>query len=336
MIRLTKHFLLNDEPGAAGGGDPVVDRGDELEPKAAPVAAVVDTSDDASKDVKDALKLEKAPPDDDKGDEDKSDDDKGDDKEDKEGKRKDTRVPLDRHTAILNKERAQRAELETKLAQYERGGQIAAVNADITALEESVAKLEKDYATALTDGEIDKATSIMAEIRKADRQITNATSDMRVTAEIARATETARYNVALERVESAYPTLNPDHDDFDSAELVEVAELKSAFELQGKTPTVALQKAVDILLGKETVKQKEAIDVKPRVAEKDVAAERKAAAVTKAVEAVNKTPPNAGRVGLDSDKMGGDLKAEDVLKMSQEDFSKLSDSALAKLRGDEV
>ena len=78
------------------------------------------------------------------------------------------------------------------------------------------------------------------------------------------------------------------------------------------------------------------MDVKPRVADKDVAAERKAAAVAKTVEAISKTPPSTTRVGMDSNAMGGDLKAADVLKMTQEDFAKLSDSALAKMRGDEI
>ena len=40
-------------------------------------------------------------------------------------------------------------------------------------------------------------------------------------------------------------------------------------------------------------------------------------------------------IGLDSDKMGT-LDAKQVMKMSQEEFAKLDEKALAKLRGDEV
>lgn len=332
MIILKKYLFRNDDTGESGGGEAVLDRGDDLEPKVV-AAAEPEGTDPASKALIADLKLEKAPPADDKGD------DKGDEKDDdkdEDDKRKGARIPLDRHEKILAKERAARTELEGKLAEYQRGGQVAAINADITALETSVVKLEKEYATALVDGEIDKATAIMVEIRKAERDMSEAKSDMKIEAAEARATERARYNVTLERIEASYPTLNPDHEDFNAELMGEVAELKSAYESRGRTPTAALQKAVDLLIGAETAKQKDATTVTPRVAEKDVAAERKAAAVTKTVAAVNKTPPSANRVGLDSDKLGGDLSANDVVKMDQDDFAKLSDSALAKMRGDEL
>ncbi len=339
MITFLKYPLMDITPGAAGGGEstaaPAVDRGDELPEEKAPAAAQVDTSDATSAEVKAALKVDDKGAPDDKGD--KGAEDDKDDKDDKDGKTsKDSRIPLSRHQAILERERAARTSLEAQLAQFQQGAKIATANADITALEEEVGKLEKAYNTAVADGEVDKATKLMAEIRMTDRKITETTSAMRITAEVARATEKVRYNTALERVEEAYPVLNPDHDDFDSALLLEVAELKGAYEVQGKTPTEALQKAVKLLVGGKTTAQKDAVDVKPRVADKDVAAERKAAAVTKTVEAISKTPPSTTRVGMDSNAMGGDLKAADVLKMTQEDFAKLSDSALAKMRGDEI
>lgn len=329
MIILKKYLFRNNDEGESGGSEAVLDRGDDLEPKAA-VVVEPEGTDPASKALIADLKLEKTPPADEGKDEGKEED------KDEDDKRKGARIPLDRHEKILAKERAARTELETKLAEYQRGGQVAAINADITGLEASVLKLEKEYATALTDGEIDKATAIMADIRKSEREMAEAKSDMKIEAAEARATERARYNVTLERIEGSYTRLNPDHEDFDPELLGEVAELKSAYESRGRTPTAALQKAVDLLLGAETAKQKDATTVTPRVAEKDVAAERKAAAVVKTVAAVNKTPPNANRVGLDSDKLGGDLSANDVVNMSQDDFAKLSDSALAKMRGDEI
>jgi hypothetical protein len=39
---------------------------------------------------------------------------------------------------------------------------------------------------------------------------------------------------------------------------------------------------------------------------------------------------------LDSDKAGGALTAKDVMKLSQDDFGKLSDEMLARMRGDEL
>ena len=260
---------------------------------------------------------------------------KADDKVEHDDKKKDSRIPLSRHKEILEKERAARTELEQKLAQYQQGGQIADVNAEITAAENSVIKLEKDYATLLTDGEIEKAAAVMNQIRNAERQMAEAKSDMKIHAAEIRATERARYNTALERVELAFPTLNPDHDDYDEEAMGEVADLKSAYEMKGLTPTAALQKAVKMIVEPRTTKQTAATETKPNVSEKDIAAERKADAVNKTVKAVTKTPPSLSKVGLDSDKLGGGkIDAAAVMAMSQKEFAGLSEATLAEMRGD--
>lgn len=316
---LNKFFRLCDpEPGDSGS----VDRGDTLpednvvvedvkdDPKVKELAAEIDA--DAETDEEETKEEAKDEP-----------------------KKKDSRIPLSRHKEILEKEREQRAALERQLAQYQQGKQIANVNEEITALENNVLKLEKEYASLLTDGEIDKATAVMQQIRKAERDMAEAKSDMKIHAAEIRATERARYNTALERVEAAFPTLNPDHEDYDEAAMAEVADLKSAYEMKGLTPTAALQKAVKMIVEPRTTRQEVATSSNPRVSEKDIAAERKKGAVEKTVKAVTKTPPSLSRVGLDGDKMGGGAdSAEAVMKMSQSEFAKLSEEALARLRGD--
>jgi hypothetical protein len=260
------------------------------------------------------------------------------DEEEVEAKpKKDARIPLSRHKEILEKERAIRAELEAKYAKSQQGGQLADFNEQITATENSIMKMEKEYAALLTDGEIDKATALMSQIRRAEREMNEAKSDMKIHAAEVRNTERARYNIALERVELAFPTLNPDHEDYDEEAMAEVADLKSAYEMKGLTPTQALQKAVKMIVEPRTTKQEVATTSSPRVGEKDVAAERKAAAVKKTVEAVAKTPPNLSKNGLDSDKAGGGaLDAKSVMKMSQAEFAKLNPETLAQMRGDTI
>ena len=252
-----------------------------------------------------------------------------------EAEKKESRIPESRHKAILEKEREKRADLERQLAQYQQGNQIANVNEQITAAEDSVMKMEKEYASLLTDGEIDKAAEKMQQIRRAERDMAEAKSDMKIHAAEIRATERARFNTTLERIEVAYPTLNPDHDDYDQAVMDEVVELKDAYLMKGLTPTVALQKAVRALVEPRTTKQEMATTTKPNVSEKDVATERKKEAVAKGIKASATTPPNLSRSGLDSDKMGGgahDIKS--VMAMSQKEFAKLSDEQLAVMRGD--
>ena len=313
---LNKFFRLCDPESDTGG----TDRGDNL-PEDNVVADVEDVKDDPKvKELKEEIDAE------------------AEEAKDEEPKaKKDSRIPLSRHKEILEKEREQRASLERQLAQYQNGQQVANVNEEITALENSVLKLEKEYANLLTDGEIDKATAVMQQIRKAERDMAESKSDMKIHAAEIRATERARYSTALERVEAAFPTLNPDHDDYDEAAMAEVADLKSAYEMKGLTPTAALQKAVKMIVEPRTTRQEVATSSNPRVGEKDIAAERKKDAVEKTVKAVGKTPPSLSRVGLDGDKLGGGANsAEAVMKMSQREFAQLSEEALAKMRGDDL
>ena len=251
-------------------------------------------------------------------------------------KKREQRIPLSRHKDMLEKERTRRADLERQLAQYQRGNDVATLNEDITAAEDSILKMEQDYNELLSDGELKQASALMTKIRQTERSIVEAKSDMKIAAAESRATERARYNLVLERIETAYPQLNEDHEDFDADLMEDVIDLKDAYQRKGLTPTAAMQKAVDKVVGTANKRQEAVIDTTPRVTTKDVAAERKKAAVSKTMDAVSRTPPSTARVGLDSNKAGGALTASDVIKLSQDDFRQLPDSALAKMRGDEL
>lgn len=326
---IEKFFPLRSTDDDAGGG--YVDRGDELEPT--PPKEELDAAEEKARAAEEALKKEL-----DSADEDDVDPEDPDAEEKAEKKpRKDTRIPLSRHKEILEKEREARAQLERELAKYHKGSELADINEQITAAEDSILKMEKEYAQLLTDGEIDKATALMAQIRKTERSMAEARSDMKIQAAEARNTERARYNITLERIESAFPTLNPDHEDFDEDVMAEVVDLKEAYQMKGMTPTQALQKAVKMLVEPRTTRQEIATSAAPRVSEKDIAAERKAAAVKKATEAAEKTPPTLTRVGKDGDKLGGGkYDAEQIMKMSQKEFAALSEEDLAKMRGDDL
>lgn len=256
-------------------------------------------------------------------------------------KGKDTRIPLSRHKDLLEKERAKRADLERQLAQYQKGREVAAANEDITKAEDKILELEKQYSKLMSDGETDKAAETMTKIRRMERDVVEQKAEMKIAAAEARATEAARYNIVLERVEAAYPELNEDHDDYDEEVAQDVLDLKAAYQSRrGMTPSAALQAAVTKLLGKKTPGQKDAVDVTPRVPKdgkspEEVAAERKRKAVEKALDADKRTPPNTSKMGLDSDKMGGGMvSARDAMKMPDEDFNKLDEKTLARMRGD--
>lgn len=347
-MNLSKQALLRrlhrpaGDDGSDTGGTETVDRGDDFTPTGDDDDLDPDNPDkgsDGKATEKSSLRSDKgAPKDGDKSDDDKDgekDGEKDDDKEETKGRRKDTRIPLSRHQQLLERERAARQAAEQQLAKFQHGQKVASINEDLTKQEDKILAMEKSYNKLMADGETDKAAELMSQIRRAEREIVEAKAEMRTAAAVAQATETARYNIALERVEEAYPQLNPDSDEFDEELLGDVADLKAVYERRGDTPTSALQKAVKKLVKVEGRAQEDATEVKPRVTEKDIAAERRKQAVGKTTDAVRRQPPDTSVTGMDSDKAGR-LTPKDILDMTQDDFAKLTDKELAKLRGDEL
>lgn len=265
-----------DDGSDTGGTDvSLADRGDDF----------VATDDDASEAPAKAAKPDesalKNPFED--GEEDEDAEGEGEDAEAEaaKAKNKNARIPLNRHKEILAKERQQREALEQRLAQYERGQQVAQTNEELTSLEDSILAMERKYNSLLADGEIEQATALMSKIRQTERQIVETKAEMRSQAAEVRARESARYDIALERIEESYPELNPDDDAYDKELVVDVIDLKAVYQGRGMPPTKALQAAVKKLLGQDTRAQRNATDVTPRVTDQDIAAERKKGAVQK-------------------------------------------------------
>lgn len=308
------------------------DRGDDFTPTPdheddKPVDKALDT--DVPDDLKDLV--DKAEVDKDKTEVDK---DKAEVDKDKDGKRKDTRIPLARHEALIAREREQRQELERRLAAAEKGKEVVKLNDQLTKLETDVLAMERQYNKLLADGETDKASELMTKIRQTERAIVQQTAAAQIAASVAEATENARYNIALERVEEAYPQLNEDSAEFNPELLADVADMKAVYQSRGMTPTQALQKAVKRLLGQDTGAQKTATDVNPRVTEKDVATERRRASTAAATDAIKRTAPSLKDTGLDHDKAGGGLTPAAIMSMSQAQFAKLSEEQKSRARGD--
>lgn len=259
--------------------------------------------------------------------------------EDKEGKRKETRIPIARHKEILERERTEKDKALAKLAQYEGAEDLVKTNEELTKAENKLLELEGQYAKLLTDGKPEEAAKVMGEIRKLDRGINQKHLDLASAATEVRAYERARYDTTVERVEEAYPILNVDHDDYDAAKTSKVLTVAAAYRHGGMTPSAALQEAVKDLLGApETKKQENAVETKARVTEAEAAkAKREEAARKKAADASSQQPARLDKAGLDADKLGGKgLSGVDVMKLSFEDFSKLDETAKARMRGDVV
>ena len=343
-------YLRPDDGESGGGGSAAVDRGDDFTPtgpdapKTAPAAPEV-TAEDLTKLPKTKGLRSEAPAPEDEADVDPDNPDgdpnaeKGVD-DDKKA-RKDTRIPLARHKEILAKERSAREVLERQLAQTKQAEQLASSNEKIAEAETKLLEMEKQYAKMVSDGEHEKAAALMAQIRVTERGINQARTAFEVQASEARAYERVQYDNTVERLEAAYPVLNEDHEDFDAELMAEVVELRDGFIATGRyTRAQAIKKAAETLVGVKTAKQATAVKTDVRVTEADVAKakaeERAAAQRAKNGKVAAAQPPNPKGVGADHDKMGGVVTAEAVMKMKHEDFVKLREADLARLRGDEL
>jgi hypothetical protein len=255
-------------------------------------------------------------------------------------KGKDSRIPLARHEAVLAKERERRVGLEAENARLRQTQQAAAAGVEMDAAETALAAQEDTYEGLLADGKLAEAKALRVEMRRAERAI----SDQRTAANNeliqARAVETVRYDTTVERLELAYPAINPDHDDFDKELTGEVLDLKASFQASGLAPSAALQKAVKYVFpATQTGAQKTATDATVRVsstAAQDAIDKAKGKAVTRNTDASARQPASTARVGMDHDKAGGTLSAKHVIGMHQDAFAKLDDATLAKMRGDEL
>ena len=349
-----RFFAPTDGEGSDLGGD----RGDDFEstdedPAVMKAAADKAEAEKAAKQAKDEGEEKEAKAKAEAEAKAKKPDAKDDEDEDKKvDKRKDDRIPASRHKEILEKERARADELEKKLARYEGGQKVADINEDIKKVEDQVSKLDEEYSSLITDGKHKEAAEKMAQIRRLEREIAEERTNLKAAAATAQAVEKIRYDTTVDRLEAAYPILNPDHEDHDADKAQDVVDLAASYRLRrGMTPAEAIQKAAKTLLGAENKRQESAVETKARVdkeeaeklaakAGKDAAKEaedkRKRDQVAKNIEADKKQPPSTAKIGADTDKAGGGIDAKSVMKMSHDEFVKLDEDTLAKMRGDEL
>ena len=243
-------------------------------------------------------------------------------------------IPVDRHEKLLKKERARREELEAQLQQSRAGQEVVKVNDSLEKIEDTLVSMEEKYNDLLAEGDTKGAAALMTQIRRKNAELNALAAQHRDAEVMARAVEKVRYDEALDRIEEAFPELDPDADEYDSEIFQDVVDLMQAGRARGLSPTKALQRAVQRVMGVDTAAQKRAVTATPRVNEDSVASRRRGDAVKRNIDAARRTPPATHRVGAGNDAAGGALTAKAVLQMSEDEFAKLSDKDLARLRGD--
>lgn len=301
--------------GVAGAGDDIpMDRGDEVK---SPL-------DGAGKE--DVVKGDKL----DEGDETPEEKAEREKQEAEEAKKRNIRIPKSRFDEAQAKARAREQALLEEIERLKGGQQASATQKAVSDMRSKIEELQDKYEDLILDGKKDEARKIRKQVDAMREELVEYQTSVKSDAARKAAVDELSYNAQLAGFEAKYPALNPEHEDFDEDRTNEVATLLNAFVKSGTKRSDALAKAVRYVLGAPP-------EQKVSDAAKALAEERAKKAREKAAEADKKQPPSNAKVGLDSDKAGkGGEQGIDVMRMSQDKFSKLDEETKARLRGDEL
>lgn len=238
------------------------------------------------------------------------------------------RIPKSRFDDAVAKERQGREAAEGQLKELQKQLQTVDRNADNDKLEKEIGDLETKHAQSLSDGEVEKAATIMREIRMRERQIGISSNAAMTEQAKEQAREEMRMELTIERLEGTYDEFNPEHENFDPG-LVEMVLAMQRHKIgQGISPSKALISAASDVM-KRMHGDGGKGDAKGLAAAAKVT-DRKAAQVAKNLDAASRQPGDLKAAGKDSDKGGEGL----TWNGTKEEFDAMPESTKAKLRGD--
>ena len=212
-------------------------------------------------------------------------------------KKRKARIPLSRHEEILNKARAREQALADEVTRLKGGQKAAAVQDAVETRKSEIEALQDKYEDLILDGKKDDARTVRRQIDAMRDELIDYQSSVKANSARVATLNELSYNAELARVEATYPALNPDNEAFNEEAINEVAFLVESFVKSGAKRSDALAKAAKYVLGAPTAKA--AASGTAAATQKMAEDARKRAAV-----ANGKQPPNAAKVGMDSDRAG--------------------------------
>ena len=228
-------------------------------------------------------------------------------------------IPKARFDEEIKRQREQNAELERKLAALgDKSSQKTADEDPMAALLERRASLEDALDDAQAEGDRDAIKAARAALRALDLQERQLLVQHAVSSSAAISRETTTYSQAAQEIERNYPELDSNSDQYDAVATENVLALMAGYVQAGKDKATALKQAVATLMGNRT----------PKTGDKRNAAQRNAA-----LDAAERQSPLKPRFGEAPNERS---LAVDVSKLSDAEFSKLSDRHLSLLRGDVI
>lgn len=243
-------------------------------------------------------------------------------------------IPRARFNEVNNRAKAKVAALEAKIkGMAERLAPLDGVAPDIKALETALDAKETEYGALLADGKLDEAKLVLREINRVNRQLGAIEAGALASTHAQESTHVDSLGQLVEMYKESFPQFDDANKELYSQDMVNfVADLQGRFEFTGLAPAEALRQAVELTVAKFRLDETEPAEVKPDPKAK--LEERKAASVAKAVKASQAQPARLDKVGADSDKAG--LDKLDLNSLTYDQFSRLPEATLSRLRGDLV
>lgn len=243
-------------------------------------------------------------------------------------------IPKSRFDEAVQRERDKAETAQRQVAELQK--QIQSVNraADTSQLEAQLVELRKQDRRAMMDGDEEKSVVLAAQIDRINRQIIIQESQSMSSQASEEAREGIRVEMAIEKLEDAYPALKEGTAEFDQGlvDLVLAAQ-SQLINRDRMAPSQALIKATnDIMMRFQPAR---AVDDKPAGGLGSAkGADRAQAAKAKNVVAAQRTPPDTRDIGLDSDKAG--MRDGTGVPHSVEDLKAIPLATLKRMRGDLV
>lgn len=261
-----------------------------------------------------------------------------------DGQPSDQRIPKARFDEAVNKEReraeaAERrlAELEARLTKSEPAKPtVDPRTTEVDTLDSKIVELHAKRDGFLADGNAEKASELLREIRGEERKLMRLEAEMIAEEKAGRATSQASEESLVDSVvatlESTYEVLRKGSETYNERMIdLVVAEQQRLMSTERMSPSKALLKAGNDIM--ELVGQRKAGD---EAKGEDAKEARRKEALAKNLDTAKRQPGSLKDVGIDSNAAGAKSVNLEVDKMTDKEFGALSEEQLAKMRGDFV
>ena len=233
-------------------------------------------------------------------------------------------IPKSRYDAVMARLK------EAEKREQAQPQQAPAPQPEVDPITARLNEIDAEIATAVKDGDGDKAAQLMAESRNIQTRMFSEQLQQTSQQTSSAAIQQVQYDTLVEQVEYYLPETNPDSEAYDEGLVLEVQELMGAFEAKGYTSANALNAALGYVRPGWNSEQQQ--EEQPAAQQEPPPPEPKKTDVKRNIEDAKAQPPKMEE-GDNSDSAG--LRGQiDVMKLSDSEFEKLTEKQLAELRGD--